>query len=118
MSETKVCKDCWITFPTRSALTNHIKQTHQIIVKTRFQDETVHNLVRDPNGKFPCLCDIKNFSHPSALQRHAKKCSGQRSLIATTISNKESDNQGCETENESIEPSLSATTQSEFALYS
>ena len=85
VTESFICRKCWITFPNRSAMQNHVKRKHQLEVKTQFKNRTINHIKHDMNELFPCLCDSKCFLYLLSLQKHAKKCDEQAATTVTTI---------------------------------
>ena len=75
MSTILQCATCREVFRVQSALNNHVKRVHQIVVKVRFQSGEIKEIIKGKDDVFTCGCG-RVFQYPQSILRHGRRCKG------------------------------------------
>jgi hypothetical protein len=71
----KHCQACREVYSSTSALTNHVRQVHQLSVRATFPSGSTYEIKRDSGGQFKCVCG-RPFQLSNSLHRHVRLCKG------------------------------------------
>jgi hypothetical protein len=74
------CSECSLLFPSRCALKQHKRQSHQLSVLARLPDGSTQKFTRTENGSFICSCGYKT-AVPRGFSKHKRACCFQENLI-------------------------------------